>query len=461
MRPSSRLILPPFGRRRDDLDPGLAIINDRAVGFFVVDEDTQEYGNKVPGSSDAMTRGSGTGTDTNDPTVHSGLADSGFVYFDGGAGNYWQTASSIATAGSADEWIVEWDFGSVGFVPPSSGQDPLGGWTQSISSGGALYVNTDGTVRVLGGDGTLGIDSVTTAAVTTGVRYLRGRYESGVGVHVEETNDRDGSWSLVETIAAPTLGALSQAARIYLGVRSFISRTGGWEHPLTGLRAFTDGVEVGRILASDNTSGSQVSFTAGVGGVVQASRSTYGLKTLWIEGNSAVSQLDGVDDYFQLPAACTPSVSSASGGTYTAFLLGRRHDNVDVGNARVFSTEYANNDGLLLYITPSSGLTIGAGGSTFTADSSGVVPNNAPMVMGFRVDGSIIEVYHPEDGYSGTPASYSGVGMLDTHLAPRIGSQANAVTNCPAMDIYAAVVFQEALNDEDTATVVAYLESLV
>ncbi len=452
MRASSRLILPPF-RDRNDGDPGLALINERAAGFFVIDSTGQTFSNQVPSTVDSMQRGSTTGVDTNDPSIYYdaalptiALPGGNNNYVDGGASRTYTWATSIA---------LIMDFGSVGVQVISGNQYPCA--LGPDGSNRMMLLQVTGTTSFSGAynESNSGVNksSGTSSAVPVGTRYVRWLVGTG-GVSIDYSNDKS-SWT---NVASSSGVAATTTTSWNLRLGNFAYGTSNcWSGQPVGCSVELDGAEVERIDARDNTASNQTSWTSTYGKTCTIVRPTStGLKTIHVPAGKYVAQGDGVDDYFQLPASCTPTFTATTGG-YTCFTLVRRHNSSPAG--RIISASNGATSGMRIENIAGTNR-IYVGGSSTVFNTSGVITPSEWAVVGGRANTGSLAAFDSVNGINASETDITGTGSYIL-VAPRLLVNGYAASTPQSAEVAAHVTFNEALTDDEITDVMTYLESLV
>ena len=190
-------------------------------------------------------------------------------------------------------------------------------------------------------------------------------------------------------------------------------------------------------------------------GDITVERSASGLKTAVV--TRPVSTLDGIDDFFQLNAALTPTFTATT-GKHTVLLFGRwgGGDVVD----RLWSSESASYRGLLFQVSGVGDIQVAIGGAS-AGPASRTAPGGAldvgeTFIVAAIVSDGLMYAYRYGHGLS-TSLDFSSYGSL-VFAAPRIGSRSDLVNNVWPGEIMASLTFKDqALTEPELDLIAAKL----
>lgn len=452
---------------------GLTIINDRAAGFFVIDEDAQEYDNKVPSTSDSMVLGSTTGADSNDPALYSAFDRGNIRINDAGNDNYFSVPdeSALDITGDIDIRVeVALDEYNTGASQDLMSKFRLTGNQRSW----LLRVNSSGYLQLFWSPTGAGITGATSPSSTVrpstvfadGERgWLRATLDVDNGSSQNEvkyyTSTDGSSWTQLGTTitASGTTSIYNSTAEVWVGAYDGSSVSGQGHYFRAQVYDGIDGTkELDIDVHTDNSAGSQDTFTATTGQTVTLTRPTSGLKTVFIPANKFIAQTDGVDDYLALPTDCTPTFTATT-GEYS-FLVSLRQFRQPGSVNTIFSSESAHPRGLAVYSTAGDLVVrVGGDGGNSTRTQVGSVADGSVITVGGVVDDGLLAGYSHSDGLT-TTSSIGAVGTI-VHNDVRVAMRAFVASLGSDIDVFSVAVFQDALTEEELDDVSDYMESLI
>lgn len=445
------------------VDPGLAIINERATGFFVIDQDAQLYANKVPGSSDFMQRGSTTGVDTNDPAVYVSSGEGG-VYLPG-ADNSFMSVPYDPKFNVSGDLDIRCKVNLESYTPSNRYTlvSRYGGTQHSylldMAPGGSLRViwSEDGTGVISQVSG-VSVSSQVADGQTCWIRVTVAM-DTSPGTLTRFYTSTDGvAWSQLggDVIRGVSSSSFSGTNGINLGV--IVAS----QNPLRGFilaAEVYDGIDgtlvFGTDIETDNNAGSQYSFTATSGDVVTINRGTSGYKSVYVPAGGVLAQGDGVDDYLELPTSCTPSYTESS-GEYTVIAV-TRSTNFPGGGARIFSAEAAPDSSAEIRVVNAGNYAVRAGPGPNRNVSNDPVADGEMRAVSLVVSDGAFNGY--VDGVLLTEAD-ANIISAPSHATPTSLSR-GGVAFFADVDIHSLAVFHTRLTQPEVLQVSTYMKGLV
>lgn len=171
-----------------------------------------------------------------------------------------------------------------------------------------------------------------------------------------------------------------------------------------------------------------------------------------------VDVFDGTDDYWQLPASATPTVTATT-GECTIAALARMHNTTT--DRRLFSSESAAGNGL--FLTPRSSLRqfqvrLGGASATTSVVSPGSWTDGELWVGAGVVDDGSLYSYLDTGGISAAGSTTTN-GTVTHNATARVGSYPFTVSSAFEGEVFAALVFDRALTETELDDLAAYLQS--
>jgi len=385
------------------------------------------------GGTQAAQLGSTAEADGNDPIVHVPQTNVPYFSFNTNTGDYIREDLDSSDV-IASSFAVVYDFGTEGVQIYNGSESficPGGKALTSSSHGLFLYQVKDASsviYRLFGGDGTA--QNLSTVGnsdpVPVGTRYVRGMYVVGGSTTIDYSDD-GASWTTVKafTTNTPAAGTHS-ASRLKLG-QSPLSTSIPYEGIIAGISVEVDGSETQRVRVSDmpqTKSGSESSFSA-LGDDYTVTRATSGSSSV-VKTETKI-RTNGSTSYIQLDSDETPTVEADS-GSFSLLIAARFYDTT--GSKRVYSSESASINGLLLFVSSNKiNAGFGNGGLTSISGATNLVLNELEVV-GLTIDNGTLKVYRYGDGFSSGVDISSRTGAV--HSAPRLGVAGYVVSvACP------------------------------
>ena len=452
---------PPSPPSRPDMS--LEYIQNNAEAYYTASSGTagdQVFVDQL-GNHNDLERGSTTSTDSNDPR-HLKESEA-FIFSPGTTDNDFSVPDEAALdiTGDIDVRIKV-------ALPDytNRNEDLVGKWGVALNNSWVFRITSSGTLTFvwsINGSSTTWHTSTAAVPTTDGdTVWLRATLDVDTGASTNEakfyTSTDGSSWN---QLGATVTG--SGTTSIFSGTADVLFCDALTSYnPLTGnvfAAQVYDGIDGTKVLdidvGTDNSAGSQTSFTATTGQTVTLNRSSTGNKLIYVPADVGVWQGDGTDDYLVFPSTAAPPA-----GSHTIVMAYRRFGTSANANARPYSSESAANDGTML--TPQSNNILRArfGGATtsVTSTASSAFSEGEVVTIAAIYDSGAdtIEAWDSTNGRAAS-ASTTGVGTVTHSTAPKIGVRAYNTSVPDTADVFSVVIFESALSDEDLTTVSNYL----